>query len=45
MLTGLIRHLEKENRRATYEEQQVLFKYVGWGGIKEIQYDPDSDGG
>jgi len=35
--------LQKEKRRATYEEQQTLFKYVGWGGIKEIGFDPKSN--
>lgn len=29
----LLKTLEKENRTATPEEQEVLAKYVGWGGI------------
>lgn len=29
----LLKTLEKENRSATPEEQEVLAKYVGWGGI------------
>lgn len=35
--------LSKEKRRATYEEQKTLFKYVGWGGIKEIGFNPSSN--
>ena len=27
---------EKENRYATKEEQEILSKYVGWGGIPEV---------
>ncbi len=30
-----LRALEKENRNATEEEQNVLSKYTGWGGISE----------
>ncbi len=37
--------LKNEGRKATYEEQQKLFKYVGWGGIKEIGFDPASTSG
>lgn len=37
--------IDKENREPTYEEQKVLFKYVGWGGIKEIAFDPNSSSG
>lgn len=29
----LLKDIEKENRTATPEEQEVLAKYVGWGGI------------
>lgn len=29
----LLKAIEKENRTATPEEQEVLAKYVGWGGI------------
>lgn len=32
--------LGKDKRKPTYEEQQTLFKYVGWGNIKEILFDP-----
>lgn len=37
--------LKEEGRKPTYEEQKALFKYVGWGGIKEIGFDPKSDNG
>lgn len=30
-----LRVLEKENRNATEEEQTILSKYTGWGGISE----------
>ena len=35
--------LKNEKRRATYDEQKTLFKYVGWGGIKEIGFNPQSN--
>lgn len=31
----LLNTLESENRRATPEEQEVLSKYVGWGGLPQ----------
>lgn len=31
----LLKELESENRLATAEEQAVLAKYVGWGGLAE----------
>lgn len=31
----LLNQLEKENRLATPEEQQILSRYVGWGGIPQ----------
>lgn len=31
----LLKRLETENRRATPEEQSVLARYVGWGGIPQ----------
>ena len=31
----LLKRLESENRFATADEQEVLSKYVGWGGIPE----------
>ncbi len=31
----LLKELEKENRLARTEEQQILSKYVGWGGLAE----------
>lgn len=30
----LLRKLQNENRRATPDEQAILVRYVGWGGIK-----------
>ncbi len=32
--------LEEEKRPATESEQEILAKYSGWGGIKEILLDP-----
>ena len=32
----LLKQLEAENRNATPEEKQVLARYTGWGGLKEI---------
>lgn len=31
-----LRLLEEENRNATQEEQEVLSKYVGWGGLADV---------
>ncbi len=31
----LLKKLEKENRNATSDEQDILSKYVGWGGIAD----------
>ena len=31
----LLKQLESENRLATKEEQEILSKYVGWGGISK----------
>ena len=33
--------IEKENRPATKEEQEILSKYVGWGGLSEA-FDKDN---
>lgn len=35
----LLKQLEAENRAATAEEQEVLAKYVGWGGLADC-FDP-----
>ena len=35
----LLKQLEAENRAATSEEQEVLVKYVGWGGLADC-FDP-----
>ena len=32
----LIKQLQEENRLATAEEQKVLVKYRGWGGLKNV---------
>ncbi|MCC7339369.1 MAG: DEAD/DEAH box helicase family protein, partial [Pirellulaceae bacterium] len=32
----LLKQLEKDSRHATVDEQKVLAKYVGWGGLKEV---------
>jgi N12 class adenine-specific DNA methylase len=32
---SLVKKLEAEGRRATPDEQKILIKYVGWGGLKE----------
>ena len=31
----LLKELEKENKLANTEQQQILSKYVGWGGLAE----------
>lgn len=30
-----LKQIESEDRRATPEEQEILSKYVGWGGLQE----------
>jgi N12 class adenine-specific DNA methylase len=37
----LIKQLDRENRYPTRDEQAVLVKYVGWGGLKSV-FDPTS---
>ncbi|MDO5714215.1 MAG: helicase-related protein [Tissierellia bacterium] len=39
----LIKLLEKENRHATLDEQEILAKYVGWGGLADV-FDEDKGG-
>lgn len=39
----LVKKLEAENRYATPAEQQVLARYVGWGGLKSV-FDPKKRG-
>ena len=34
--------LENENRNATPEEQEILSRYVGWGGLADA-FDPDKE--
>ena len=38
----LLKQLEAENRAATSEEQEVLAKYVGWGGLADC-FDPKNN--
>ena len=38
-----LKKVESENRPATPEEQQVLSKYVGWGGVPDA-FEPDKAG-
>jgi len=33
----------KEKRKATPEEKNILAKYVGFGGLKEIAFNPDNE--
>jgi N12 class adenine-specific DNA methylase len=35
--------LLREKRKATPQEKQILSKYVGFGGLKEIGFNPDND--
>jgi adenine-specific DNA methylase len=39
---GLLKQLELDNRNATKEEQEVLSRYVGWGGMPQA-FDPQND--
>lgn len=32
----ILKHCELENRYATQEEQEILAKYVGWGGLADV---------
>jgi N12 class adenine-specific DNA methylase len=40
---SLIKSLRKESRLANEAEQAVLSKYVGFGGLGEILFDPDNN--
>jgi N12 class adenine-specific DNA methylase len=35
-----LKQVERDNRRATPEEQAILARYVGWGGLKNAFPDP-----
>lgn len=39
----VLKQVESEGRTATPEEQQILSKYVGWGGIPDA-FEPDKEG-
>lgn len=36
---SLVKELEENNRQATSEEQAILAKYVGWGGLANVFFD------
>ena len=38
----LLKKLEDENRLANKEEQEILSKYIGWGGLPDV-FDPNKD--
>lgn len=38
----LLKHLEKEKSVVTYDQQKVLAKYVGWGGLANV-FNPDNE--
>ena len=38
----LLRHLEKTTGQATPEQQKILSRYVGWGGLADA-FDPDKE--
>ena len=38
----LLKELERDDRNATPEEQDILSRYVGWGGMPQA-FDPDND--
>ena len=38
----LLKHLEETTGQATPEQQEVLSRYVGWGGLADA-FDPDKD--
>ena len=35
MAIQLLKKCESENRHATAEEQEILSRYVGWGGLSD----------
>ena len=39
----LLKNLERENRFAKKEEQKILAKYVGWGGLADV-FDEEKEG-
>lgn len=36
-----LKSIEAENRAATAQEQDILAKYIGWGGLSQV-FDPDN---
>lgn len=39
----VLKQIESEGRTATFDEQQILSKYVGWGGVPDA-FEPDKTG-
>jgi hypothetical protein len=37
-----LKRIEREDRRATPEEQRILARYVGWGGLKNAFRNPEA---
>ena len=40
---NVLKVLEKENRSARKEEQEILAKYIGWGGLSDV-FDEEKEG-
>lgn len=40
---NVLKALEKENRSARKDEQEILSKYIGWGGLSDI-FDEEKEG-
>ncbi|MTV47105.1 hypothetical protein, partial [Streptococcus pneumoniae] len=40
---SVLKTLEKENRFAKKEEQEILARYVGWGGLADV-FDEEKEG-
>lgn len=40
---NVLKALEKENRSARKDEQEILAKYIGWGGLSDI-FDEEKEG-
>ena len=38
----VLKKCEEENRYATPEEQEIMSKYVGWGGLQQAFKEDDS---
>lgn len=40
---NVLKALEKENRSARKDEQEILAKYIGWGGLSDV-FDEEKEG-